>query len=91
MKNRVEVSLNNEPEYDFEYFDYPASVDDDAFEFFSDYGSEFADDLAIDVIEGEYPGNDYKDAKLWIDIEEANRICLAKEIPIRFVKSPGDN
>ncbi|MEJ7863256.1 MAG: hypothetical protein WKF90_16625 [Pyrinomonadaceae bacterium] len=38
MKNRVEVSLNNEPEYDFEYFDYPARVDDDAFEFFSDYG-----------------------------------------------------
>ncbi len=90
IKNKIKEWLDKEPdsEYEFDFFDNPASGEDFAFDFFNEwgFGSEYTGNLCIDIIEGECPGNDFRGAKLRLSIEDTNEFCVSEGIPLRFVE-----
>ena len=74
--------LNEEPGWsqEFDYFNITATGEQAAFEYFEASGREFTEALCIDVIEGEYPGNDFRGARLNIDVEDANSYCGTRRL-----------
>lgn len=65
----------------------PTNGYDAAFEWFNEgMFSDEAEQIGIDIIEGDVPGSDYVAAVLPISIEEANEKCIGAGINIRFIK-----
>ncbi len=90
IKNKIKEWLDTKPdcEYEFDFFDNPPSGEAFAFDFFNEWGSgsEYTRNLCIDIIEGEYPGNDFRGAKLRLSVEDTNKVCVSEGIPLRFVE-----
>lgn len=69
---------------DWEYADlHGLSARGDALQFFRNE-PDVADLLGIVIVEGEHPGSSYFAAELRCDIDEANAIAEAHDLPIRF-------
>jgi hypothetical protein len=82
---------SEEPESDEGGLTEPVNGQDAAFEWFSDgMFSDEAEQIGIDIIEGDTWGSDYVAAELPISIEEANKRAAEAGINIRFI-ADGDS
>lgn len=71
-------------ESDWEYADlHGLSARGDALQFFRNE-AEVAELLGVVIVEGDHPGSSYFAAELRYDIDEANAIAEAHQLPIRF-------
>jgi hypothetical protein len=91
MSNAMKEWASEEPESDEEGLTEPVNGQDAAFEWFSDgMFSDEAEQIGIDIIEGDTWGSDYVAAELPISIEEANKRAAEAGINIRFI-ADGDS
>lgn len=81
----IEQWLEDHPdESDWEYADLHGLSDrGDAMQFFRNE-ADIADLFDIAIVEGDHPGSTYYAAELRGDIDEANALAEAQQIPIRF-------
>ena len=92
LNKMVSKWLKEEPDWNFEedYFDYPRDSMAFAYGILNDFyfsyegGEEVFDQLGIELIEGPMPGNNSRFAKMSLAPEQANTICTAQGIPLRF-------
>jgi hypothetical protein len=91
MSNAMKEWASEAPESDEEGLTEPVNGQDAAFEWFSDgMFSDEAEQIGIDIIEGDTWGSDYVAAELPISIEEANKRAAEAGINIRFI-ADGDS
>jgi hypothetical protein len=83
--SEIEQWLEDHPaESDWEYADLHGLSDrGDAMQFFRNE-ADIADLFNIAIVEGDHPGSSYFAAELRGDIDEANALAEAQQIPIRF-------
>ena len=88
MNNALQEWLNEEVNISEEevYADVPLYGGTYVFNFF-DSEPELMDQLDITLVEGFHPGDDSQHAMLGISVEEANKICISNDLPIRFERS----
>lgn len=91
ISNAIKEWASEEPESDERGLTEPANGQDAAFEWFSDgMFSDEAEQIGIDIIEGDTWGSDYVAAELPISIEDANKRAAEAGINIRFI-ADGDS
>lgn len=88
LRDLIKKWLSEEPDWfgEDEYIHYTKWSDGAAYNFFEGEGQDKLDTIGVDLIDGPYPGNDYRGAKLRLSIEEANVIAKAKGLSYRFRK-----
>jgi hypothetical protein len=88
LRAHIKKWLSEEPDWTWEgdYIHYTKWSDGAAFAFFEGEPEEVRDALGVALIDGPYPGNDYRGAELLRPVDEANVVAEIKGLDYRFRK-----
>lgn len=86
LRKGIKKWLSEEPNWSHEddYIDYRKWNEGAVFDFFAGEPSDVLDALGVEIIEGPYPGSNYRGAELRRPIEEANTIAEVNGLEYRF-------
>lgn len=86
LRKKIKIWMSEEPDLCFEedYIDYRKFNDGAVFDFFEGEPGDVLDALEVNIIDGPYPGNNYRGAELCRPIEEANAIAERMGLDYRF-------
>ncbi len=89
LRKRIKIWMSEEPYLLFEedYIYYTKFNDGAVFDFFEGEPGDVLDALGVNIIDGPYPGNNYRGAKLRRPIEEANAIAERMGLDYRFTEA----
>lgn len=88
LRKDIKKWLKEEPDWSFEedYIHYTKLNEGAVFDFFQDEEDDVLDALGVELIDGPYPGNNYRSAELHLPIEKSNAVAWINGLNYKFRK-----